>query len=389
MPKSTRQSHQFEYGAGINLPRPRGPLHFRPDRQLPPLQFPSRQPANLVNPYSTIDNSEPSYSVIQNSVPPYLTRPRLRDFGSPTGWSTTPRLEIGWPSTDTVIPIIGFPGPPFGNASAASPIPEPDITGAGSRRPRSSRKSPQERTVNLTGQYIRFESGQFEGRTMRAELVEIQKANVGRKFGGVDRRAIDPPPTVQYKLFELHPDGIEREITDYGDVFTHSLICSVDLFHAPSEDSSDPGITVGPPVTDPINPLMGATSISPNLIELHGRKALVFAFGNLAVRAEGDFVLRYRVADILAGTGIDGVFPIQAICYGGPFHVFSTKDFPGYEASTELTKVRRSTFSRMNYQLDPVHPSSWVYRLSRSGALKSMFENTGGADAERRTQPPL
>ncbi|EAU90108.2 hypothetical protein CC1G_12219 [Coprinopsis cinerea okayama7 len=98
-------------------------------------------------------------------------------------------------------------------------------------------------------------------------------------------------------------------------------------------------LVVGPPVTDPINPLMGATSISPNLIELHGRKALVFAFGNLAVRAEGDFVLRYRVADILAGTGIDGVFPIQAICYGGPFHVFSTKDFPGYEASTELTKT--------------------------------------------------
>lgn len=30
-----------------------------------------------------------------------------------------------------------------------------------------------------------------------------------------------------------------------------------------------------------------------------------------------------------------------AECYGGPFRVYSTKEFPGLRASTDLTKVRR------------------------------------------------
>jgi hypothetical protein len=67
-----------------------------------------------------------------------------------------------------------------------------------------------------------------------------------------------------------------------------------------------------------------------------------FASGNLsqdiAVRREGVFVLRYRVFDIYSATG-GQESPIFSELYGGPFKVYSTRDFPGLDPSTDLTKV--------------------------------------------------
>lgn len=42
---------------------------------------------------------------------------------------------------------------------------------------------------------------------------------------------------------------------------------------------------------------------------------------------------------------------IQAECYGGPFHVYSTKEFPGLQASTELTKVYNISLTMYNPNL--------------------------------------
>jgi len=62
---------------------------------------------------------------------------------------------------------------------------------------------------------------------------------------------------------------------------------------------------------------------------------------DIAVTVEGRFFLRYRAFNIL-GTALSetGVpIPILAECFGVPFTVYSTNDFPGLHASTELTKV--------------------------------------------------
>ena len=105
--------------------------------------------------------------------------------------------------------------------------------------------------------------------------------------------------------------------------------------------------------------LSGATFIQPATIEYQGRKALVFpfavssaspqhcvarsltttAFQDLAVKTEGQFFLRYRYFDIFSRTSGHGDLPIQAECFGGPFRIYSTKEFPGLRPSTELTKV--------------------------------------------------
>lgn len=115
------------------------------------------------------------------------------------------------------------------------------------------------------------------------------------------------------------------------------------------------------PITEDMNcttALSGATFIQLATIEYQGHKALVFPFAvsrpfpsvpysmslttvpkDLAVKIEGQFFLRYRCFDIFSRTSGHGDLPIQAECFGGPFRIYSTKEFPGLQPSTELTKV--------------------------------------------------
>jgi hypothetical protein len=56
---------------------------------------------------------------------------------------------------------------------------------------------------------------------------------------------------------------------------------------------------------------------------------------------EGSFILRYRCFDLFSKVAGQDTTPVWAECYGGAFRVYSTKEFPGLRASTDLTKVRR------------------------------------------------
>lgn len=254
--------------------------------------------------------------------------------------------------------------------------------------------------------------GQTVEHSTRAELIEIQKADLGRKYARVDRRPLDPPPVVIFKLYEVTDPGTdqeeEREVSNYDEVHNVGLICTVDLFpvHPGAEyeaeqrrrrasgsgdweegssssgsstpigshyttsggsrratdslppfstvssssfdDNTEPDVIVHHVNNYPVlegskvtTSLVGNLVVQPNVVDYQGRKALVFVFPDLAVKAEGHFILRYRVFDLYskARSGpSDSKIGMQAECYGGPFRVYSTKEFPGLNASTELTK---------------------------------------------------
>lgn len=57
------------------------------------------------------------------------------------------------------------------------------------------------------------------------------------------------------------------------------------------------------------------------------------------MRREGAFILRYRTFDIFSSVAGSPHPPVLAELYGGAFKVYSTREFPGLEPSTELTKV--------------------------------------------------
>ncbi|KAJ3850463.1 velvet factor-domain-containing protein [Lentinula lateritia] len=194
---------------------------------------------------------------------------------------------------------------------------------------------------------IYFEGGRWEGKRVRAELHELQHANLGRKYAEVDRRSIDPPPVVLLRLFERTAPSqygfLENEISNYENIGTMGLLCAVDLIPVIKSGVQDFSFTENVPVPEPeiarltMNVLIGSKVVQPHLIERHGRKNLMFVFSDLAVRNLGSFRLRYRFFDLFSTMpGKD--MTIQAECIGGTFEVFSTKDFPGLQVSTELTK---------------------------------------------------
>ncbi|KII91078.1 hypothetical protein PLICRDRAFT_106258 [Plicaturopsis crispa FD-325 SS-3] len=287
------------------------------------------------------------------------------------------------------------------NASHVSPPPDFSSTAVLPIEPEQTAARP---ALSSIGQPIHFDFGYFAGRTVRAELIEVQKANLGRKYAKVDRRPIDPPPVVWLRLFLVFNPGTdqeyEQEVEDYNAVANLGLLCYVDLFPVPEVPQAEtPATHVSAPslrqasssrIPGPIpysydlggpsnqvytdvqalsavphqipgteidrdvvahignyamtesskctTALAGATFIQPSNVDYRGQKALMFVFSDIAVKMEGTFILRYRVFDIYSRTANGRDLPVQAECYGGCFRVYSTKDFPGLDSSTDLTK---------------------------------------------------
>ncbi|ETW77395.1 developmental regulator VosA [Heterobasidion irregulare TC 32-1] len=285
------------------------------------------------------------------------------------------------------------------------PQPQPASASSASRS-REDRPPRHHSSSRSIGDPLNFTSGQFSGQLIRAELVELQKADLGRKYARKDRRPLDPPPVVQLRLYKVQSDQREVEVENYDNM---GLICHVDLFPVPPQESSlregstypytfpapqppyqgagmpphgapsvgmpmqlppmhipptsqythDPAtashhpshppqefdvvhIHQNHPITESskcTEALAGTTFVQASNLDYKGNKVLMFVFSDLAVKMEGNFILRYRCFDLFSKVSTDeGETPVWAQCYGGQFRVYSTKEFPGLRASTDLTK---------------------------------------------------
>lgn len=85
--------------------------------------------------------------------------------------------------------------------------------------------------------------------------------------------------------------------------------------------------------------LFGTNVVQVKPVTHEGRQILLFVFGDIAVRAEGWFSLRYQFFDIFSKKTENPMVPVLAHCKGKPFRVYPSKEFPGLKASTELTMV--------------------------------------------------
>ncbi|KAK0194237.1 velvet factor-domain-containing protein [Armillaria mellea] len=218
------------------------------------------------------------------------------------------------------------------------------------------------RGTGLIDQPIPYSSGQYRGFTMRTRVKELQKAVLGRKYANVDRRPLDPPPVISMSIHTVRDAGTSRqheeEIEDYSEVQTAGLMCTVDLFPVIPPSPEHPLTDIvhrdrhtGIPILESskmTTSLVGATFVQPNLIDWEGKRQLMFVFSDLAVRQEGQFLLRYRVFDLFARAHGQSDLTIQAECFGGVFRVYSTKEFPGLPPSTELTKHIQRYGVRLN-----------------------------------------
>ncbi|KAF8510834.1 velvet factor-domain-containing protein [Gautieria morchelliformis] len=159
-----------------------------------------------------------------------------------------------------------------------------------------------------------------------------------------------------YQVFDAETDHpTEKEILT-EQIVVGGLICHVDLYairptpypHSTPVGSGE-GSSAAPPATlvapfpaeesKVTTSLFGTTFAHASQIKgLDGDEVIFFVFSDLSVRTEGLFILRYRMFDIFSRMEGSEDVPVLAQCYSGPVAIYSTKEFPGLRASTELTK---------------------------------------------------
>ncbi|THH12767.1 hypothetical protein EW146_g7387 [Bondarzewia mesenterica] len=159
-------------------------------------------------------------------------------------------------------------------------------------RVRDERPSHHHSNTRSIGDPLNFTSGQFSGQLIRAELIELQKADLGRKsvfipcprspaqtfspdsfrYARKDRRPLDPPPVVQLRLFKVQNAGQhdqrEVEVENYDEISNMGLICHVDLFPVPaaSEQAAEGSASDGKrrqETSSPSHASTMSTSLSP------------------------------------------------------------------------------------------------------------------------------
>ncbi|KAH9893495.1 velvet factor-domain-containing protein [Cubamyces lactineus] len=306
-------------------------------------------------------------------------------------------------------------------------------------------------------QPVVFSNGYFAGRTIRVHLEEIQKADLGRKYARKDKRPLDPPPVVLCRYYQVfNRNGCQVEV-EVDPTMLVDAICHAELFPVPDTDQSEdamfgceatapnlpPILTPGPHPTSattarsdfsqagtsqlhygveppvlsladqqaedgivawfgsfPIHEssnctqaLAGATFTTAAVIDQDQKPTAMFVLSDLAVQIEGTFVLRYRIFNILSNRAVPPYKPVLAACYGGPFKIYSTKDFPGLLASTPLTKRLAVRGIQVNLRetprkrRKPGELSSHRGDRDGSGGKDTGGIDSPGSDTARSTSP--
>ncbi|KAL0071207.1 hypothetical protein AAF712_001773 [Marasmius tenuissimus] len=166
----------------------------------------------------------------------------------------------------------------------------------------------------------------------------------------VDHTSPWSPTTSQtedkYISSPVTPSNIQQ-----SQLFSQFQIQTISELNSPQAEKITLHTVNGVPIydgTQVTDALVGAKFVQPTPVDWQGQKTLMFVFSDLAVKTEGLFILRYRTFDIFSRASGQEDLVIQAECYGGPFKVYSTKEFPGLQASTELTKLIARYGVRLN-----------------------------------------
>ncbi|KAG0235611.1 hypothetical protein BGW41_000712 [Actinomortierella wolfii] len=135
-----------------------------------------------------------------------------------------------------------------------------------------------------------------------------------------DRRPVDPPPIIQIKLAD---PSLDRN-KDY--LQSPYLFMCCNLVHA-----SDP---MGE-IVAPAHRVLAGTVVSSlhRLKDVDNSDGGFFVFGDMSVRIEGHFCLRFTLFELIDGE----VIQVMSIV-SDPLTVYSSKNFPGMSESTFLSR---------------------------------------------------
>ncbi|KAG0210087.1 hypothetical protein BGX33_005149 [Mortierella sp. NVP41] len=135
-----------------------------------------------------------------------------------------------------------------------------------------------------------------------------------------DRRSIDPPPIVQIKLADPSTDKNK----DY--LQSPYLFMCCNLVHADDPNGE---------IVAPAHRALAGTVVSSlnRLKDVDNSDGGFFVFGDISVRIEGRFCLRFTLFELIEGQVVHVMTSIS-----GPMTVHSSKTFPGMSESTFLSR---------------------------------------------------
>ncbi|KAH6888627.1 velvet factor-domain-containing protein [Thelonectria olida] len=151
-------------------------------------------------------------------------------------------------------------------------------------------------------------------------------------FGERDRRVIDPPPIVQ--LLIESPYLSEEETKKRLRYCHYVMSCSI------YDESGTRDAAFMPEEYRQQRRLMGSLAGAPFVgKDEFGEEGCFFCFPDLSCRTPGAFRLKFSLVmiDPVRAREVRH-FPVLVEVKSKVFHVYSAKDFPGMQASTELTK---------------------------------------------------
>ncbi|KAJ1723397.1 hypothetical protein LPJ53_002261 [Coemansia erecta] len=193
--------------------------------------------------------------------------------------------------------------------------------------------------------------------TYRLSVIQQPKRAKAFGFGDRDRRPIDPCPIVQLRI--VQPDGIEnQQLLWEGTFVMHATLydesgtteCSASKIIAPDTSSGNNSGSSSSSSSTNVHGLgddqcyeqmaLGSLASSAHHVrDLEDKRGCFFCFPDIRVRHPGRFRLRFTLIR-LQTTGITRDEPISVLIHelSEPFTVYTTRDFPGVDESTTLSK---------------------------------------------------
>ncbi|KAL8906550.1 MAG: hypothetical protein Q9171_006226 [Xanthocarpia ochracea] len=175
--------------------------------------------------------------------------------------------------------------------------------------------------------------------TVRQQPINCRACGMGER----DRRLIDPPPIVQLSLNDFDPSSP-------ADV--NALTTNFNVLHCALIDGSGADITQAQDPHDPkrlsrrltgtliANQFVGIDPAAPASSVPNARLGCFFIFPDLSCRQTGIYRLRFTLMQLNVGImppGNSPNFMIQVV-ESDAFQVFTPKDFPGLQASSDFLK---------------------------------------------------
>ncbi|KAI8964508.1 velvet factor-domain-containing protein [Daldinia sp. FL1419] len=223
------------------------------------------------------------------------------------------------------------------------------------------------------------QSGPQPQRPETYRLEVLQQPTMAKAANGKDkdRKPVDPPPILQLHVpSDEDPDGVYRQ-SPYL-----IAVAYLEYAHPPGPSGQ---------ATPPANMMAGTTVSSLHrLKDPTNKEGAFFVFGDLTIKSEGEYVIRFDLLQMTMDNLEDGEFWIT-ICSvtSDPFKVHAGRAFPGMAESTFLTRSFSDQGVRLRLRKDSRQIANKKKNLRMTDQMDKQTAHRQGSASQNGGMPQI